>query len=132
MTETLLVRIILPSKVALEMEATLVNIPGSEGVFGVLPKHAKLTSSIDVGVVTLFSRAEETKYFIYGGVAQITGSALNILSEFVVDLKTENAVSVRNKITNLESNLSEAEADSIEADIISDSIKKYQSLLNFI
>jgi len=55
MTEILLVRIILPSKVALEMEATLVNIPGTEGVFGVLPGHAKLTSSIDVGVVTLFS-----------------------------------------------------------------------------
>ncbi|MDP4709164.1 MAG: ATP synthase F1 subunit epsilon [Rickettsiaceae bacterium] len=132
MTETLLVKIILPSKVALKMDATLVNIPGSEGVFGVLPGHAKFASSIDVGVITLFSREETIKYFIYGGVAQITGSELNILSEFAIDLAKENTASVRKKITDLKNNLSEVPADSIEADITSDNIEKYQSLLNFI
>jgi F-type H+-transporting ATPase subunit epsilon len=132
MIKTLLVRIILPSKVALEMEATLVNIPGDEGVFGVLPGHAKLTSSIDIGIITLFSREKEIKYFIHGGVAQVTGSELNIISEFAVNLEAERSTSVRNKITNLEISLSDVEADSIEADIISDNIKKYKSLLNFI
>ncbi len=132
MTETLLVKIILPSKVALKMDATLVNIPGSEGVFGVLPGHAKFASSIDVGVITLFSREETIKYFIYVGVAQITGSELNILSEFAIDLAKENTASVRKKITDLKNNLSEVPADSIEADITSDNIEKYQSLLNFI
>jgi F-type H+-transporting ATPase subunit epsilon len=132
MNKTLLVRIILPSRVALEMEATLVNIPGDEGVFGVLPGHAKLTASIDIGIITLFSREKEMKYFIHGGVAQVTGSELNIISEFVVNLEAEKSTSVRNKITDLEISLSDVGVDSIEADIISDNIKKYKSLLNFI
>lgn len=132
MNKTLLVRIILPSRVALEMEATLVNIPGDEGVFGVLPGHAKLTASIDIGIITLFSREKEIKYFIHGGVAQVTGSELNIISEFVVNLEAEKSTSVRNKITDLEISLSDVGVDSIEADIISDNIKKYKSLLNFI
>jgi len=132
MTEMLVVRIILPSKVALETEATMVNVPGDEGVFGVLPGHVKLTSSIDVGVITLFSGEMETKYFVYGGVVQVTGPELNIISEFAVDLDSKTPTSVRNDITNLENDLSDAEADSIEADIISNNIKKYQSLLKFI
>ena len=133
MSNLILVRIILPSMIVLESEAELVNIPGSEGVFGVLPNHCKLISDLDIGVVTLFSSSkEEHKYFVYGGIAQVNGLELNIVSEFAVNLDKISKITVREKITSLKSELDDIENETIEADIILDKIEKYQALLSFI
>lgn len=132
MSDTLSVKIILPSKIAFEMEADMVNIPGKEGVFGVLPGHSKLTSNIDVGVVTVFSREVGRQYFVYRGVAQITGSELNIVSEFVADLGAVSKINVLDSIINLKSDLSDEEEGTVEAESIADKIEKYQALLNFV
>ena len=81
MSDKLLVRIILPSETFLEIEASLVNIPGGDGVFGVLPGHAKLTSTIDVGIISLFIDDVKKIYYVHGGVAQVTGDEVNIVTE---------------------------------------------------
>lgn len=132
MSNTLLVKIILPSKIILETEANMVNVPGSEGVFGVLPDHAKFTSSIDIGIITLFFKDVEKKYFVYGGIAQVTGQELNVVSEFAVDLSAISKSTILNKINNLKSDLSSELEESLEADIISGNIEKYNTLLKFI
>jgi F-type H+-transporting ATPase subunit epsilon len=132
MSETLLAKIILPSGALLETEATMVTIPGSEGVFGVLLRHAPLVSSLDFGVVTVSSSQKVQNYFVYGGIAQVSGLGVNIISEFAVDLSSVSADSVRADITDFEKKLSSLESDSVEAFEISDKIKKYQSLLNFL
>jgi len=132
MIKTLTVKIILPSKISLEQEATMVNIPGSKGVFGVLPGHAKLVASMDVGVVTLFDDEMETKYFVYGGIAQVTGQELNIITEFASNLESTPAKSVYDDIARLKNDLSKLDDDSIEAEIISNNIEIYHSLLKFI
>jgi len=132
MSDKILVRIILPSKVILETEANLVNIPGTNGEFGVLAGHVKLVSNIDIGVVTLFSSEKEIRYFVHGGVAQVTGQELNIVSEFAVDLNKSSKADILNTISNLKSDFLEEEQESMEADIISNKIEKYESLVNFL
>ncbi|PCJ27588.1 MAG: ATP synthase F1 subunit epsilon [Rickettsiales bacterium] len=132
MSNTILVKIILPAQMILETEADMVNIPGSDGMFGVLPGHAKLTSGIDIGVITLVSRDFEQRYFVYGGVAQVTGEELNIITEFAVDLDKTNKVNVLDNITNLKSDLSDEEVGSVEANIIAGQIERYETLLKFI
>lgn len=132
MSETLLAKIILPSGVLLETDTTMVTIPGSEGVFGVLPGHAPLVSSVDSGVVKVSSREKAQNYFVYGGIAQVSELGVNIISEFAVDLASVNVTSVRQNIADLEKKLSEVESDSVAAFEISDKLKKYQSLLSFL
>ena len=56
MTQALIVKIITPSKVVLESEATMVTIPGNKGEFSVLPDHMKLVSSINSGIITLVNK----------------------------------------------------------------------------
>lgn len=80
MSKKLLVRIILPSETFLEVEADQVNLSGAQGTFGVLPGHMKLTSSIDIGLVTVINNETETKYYTHGGVIQITGDEVNIVT----------------------------------------------------
>ncbi|MDA9163601.1 ATP synthase F1 subunit epsilon [Rickettsiaceae bacterium] len=132
MSEKILVRIILPSKVMLETEASMVNIPGTDGEFGVLAGHVKLVSNIDIGVITLFSGEEKTRCFVCGGVAQVTGSELNIVTEFAADLAKSRKYDVLNDISSLKSDLLDEEPGSVEADIISDKIEKNETLAKFL
>lgn len=83
----LVVKIILPSKTLLNRKADIVNVPGSMGMFGVLPNHAKFISNIDTGVLTISTDDTKQKYFICGGIAQVTGSELNIVTEFAVSME---------------------------------------------
>lgn len=132
MNNTLLAKIILPSKVVLETEATMVTIPGEEGMFGVLPEHAPLISNVDFGVVTVFNRDTKKNYFVYGGIAEVNHSGVNIISEFAVDLASHSASSIKADISGLEKDLVKVESDSVEAFDISSKIKQYQSLLKFL
>ncbi len=132
MTTTLSVKIILPSMTILDAEASMVNLPGEEGVFGVLPGHCKLISNINTGIISVFLNEREQKYFVFNGVAQVTGEELNILSEFAAVLEQETKTEVMDHITLLESSLLDHEQGSLQADIILGKLEKYQELLKFL
>lgn len=132
MSKKLLVRIILPSETFLEVKADQVNIPGAEGVFGVLPGHVKLISSIEIGIASVFNNQIETKYYIHGGVVQVTGDEVNIVTEYTASISKSNKTTIENEITDLEEELSSEEEGSVEADIIIDRIIKHKSLIKFL
>ena len=132
MSDKLLVRIILPSETFLEIEASLVNIPGGDGVFGVLPGHAKLTSTIDVGIISLFIDDVKKIYYVHGGVAQVTGDEVNIVTEYAASIAGSNKTTITNEITDLKEELASEEENSIESDINLAKIEKHQSLIKFL
>ena len=132
MTKILIVKIITPSKIIAESKATMVNIPGSKGMFGVLPGHVKFVSTMDIGVVTIMDNDIETKYFVYGGIAQTDGETLNIITEFANNIESTNIENIRNIIISLQNDLSQLDSKSVEADIILNNIEKHQQLLNFV
>lgn len=132
MQNSLITKIILPSKVILEAEVNMVNLPGTEGVFGVLPGHSKFTATIDIGIVTLFVNNKELRYFVHGGVAQAAGNELNIISEFAEDLSKATNSTINNDIKKLEKNLSKPEIEPLEVDILKNNIQRYKTLLKFL
>ena len=132
MRSTLSVKIILPSMTLLDAEANMVNLPGQEGVFGVLPGHCKLISNINTGIVSVFLAGQEEKYFVFSGVAQVNGEELNILSEFALLLGKETKTEALEQVILLEVSLLEYPSESLQANIILDTINKYQALLKFL
>ena len=132
MSNKLLVRIVLPSETFLEVETSQVNIPGTEGAFGVLPGHVKLNSIIKIGITSIFNNGLETRYYIHGGVAQITGDEVNIVTEYAASIPESNKTTITNEITDLQEELSSEEEESIETDIILDKIEKHKSLIKFL
>jgi len=132
MNSTLSVKIILPSMTLLDVEANMVNLPGQEGVFGVLPGHCKLISNINTGVVSVFLAGQEEKYFVFSGVAQVKGKELNILSEFALLVGRETKTEALDQVTLLENSLLEQQPESLQANIILDNLEKYQALLKFL
>ena len=132
MNSTLSVKIILPSMTLLDVEANMVNLPGQEGVFGVLPGHCKLISNINTGIVSVFLAGQEEKYFVFSGVAQVKGEELNILSEFALLVGRETKTEALDQVTLLENSLLEQQPESLQANIILDTLEKYQALLKFL
>ena len=116
----------------LDAEANMVNLPGQEGVFGVLPGHCKLISNINTGIVSVFLAGQEEKYFVFSGVAQVNGEELNILSEFALLLGKETKTEALEQVILLEVSLLEYPSESLQANIILDTINKYQALLKFL
>lgn len=116
----------------LDTEASMVNLPGEEGMFGVLPGHCKLISNIKTGIISVFLGEKEQKYFVFGGLAQVTGSELNIISEFASILEQETKTNVMDHIMVLKSSLLDHQHGSLQADIILDKLEKYQELLKFL
>ena len=132
MNSTLSVKIILPSMTLLDVEANMVNLPGQEGVFGVLPGHCKLISNINTGIVSVFLAGQEEKYFVFSGVAQVKGEELNILSEFALLVGRETKTEALDQVTLLENSLLGHQPESLQANIILDTLEKYRALLKFL
>ena len=132
MNNTILVRITMPSETIFEANAKMVNLPGTEGFFGVLPGHSKLIAKIAIGCISVFLGDQEKKFFIYEGIAQITPLELNIVSEFIVGFEGQNKNEILNKITNLKTQLEQCEKNNLEAKLLDGAITRYSSLLNFI
>ena len=51
--ELLKLEIVTPNGVIFDGDVAQVTLPGSEGEFGVLPRHASLVTLLDVGVITI-------------------------------------------------------------------------------
>jgi len=79
----------------LEAEVSSVQIPGAEGMFGVLPRHAQLVSLTASGLLSAVAAdGEIIEMLIHGGFAEVSGDAVVILSrsaEKVSDVDVERA-----------------------------------------
>ncbi len=70
--ELLKLEIITPNGVIFDDEVRQVTLPGSEGEFGVLPRHAALVSLLDAGVITLLDKeGKEQSIAINSGYVKV-------------------------------------------------------------
>lgn len=76
-----------PEKMLVSKPAVLATMPGTEGVFGVLPEHAPLITTIAPGIVEVCEQSEGTitdRYFVAGGFCEVTPTSCTVLAEEAV------------------------------------------------
>lgn len=82
MADTLKLTIVSPSKLVFEGDAAMVEIPGAEGDFGVLPNHAATLSMLREGIITVHGADKSVSRFrVTAGYADVTPAGCTILSE---------------------------------------------------
>ncbi len=70
--ELLKLEIITPNGVIYDDDVRQVTLPGSEGEFGVLPRHAALVSLLEAGVITLIDKSgKEESVAINSGYVKV-------------------------------------------------------------
>lgn len=114
MSEKLAFALVSPERELFQGEVDQVVVPGADGEFGVLPKHAPLMSTIRPGALRILSDGVETRIFVNGGFADVTPDGLTVLAEDAVDLAEVDSAQ-------LEQDLKDARED---ADAAKDDVKR--------
>jgi len=98
MADKLTFSLVSPERELFSGDVDQVDIPGSEGDFGVFPDHTPVMAAIRTGAITVYADGQETQYFVQGGFADVTPEGLIVLAEKA-------------------SLMSEVDADTLKADI---------------
>ena len=80
-------------------EVDQVDIPGTEGDFSVLPKHAPVMAAIRTGTISVSVDGAQTQYFVQGGFADVTPAGLTVLAEKASLLSDVDAEAIKAEIT---------------------------------
>ncbi|MFZ3171007.1 MAG: F0F1 ATP synthase subunit epsilon [Carboxydocellales bacterium] len=73
--------IVTPERIVYSQEADFIVAPGSDGQLGVLPGHAALITSLDVGILKIKANDKEEKLAISGGFFEIKENKAVVLAE---------------------------------------------------
>jgi F-type H+-transporting ATPase subunit epsilon len=112
-SETLHFELVSPESLLMEVDTSSVVIPGSEGDFMVLPKHAPLMSTIRPGVISVMEEGsvESKKIFIRGGFADVTPSGLVVLAEKAIFVEELSQADLEEQIKNAHEDVEDAKSD---------------------
>jgi len=81
MADKLTFSLVSPERELFSGDVDQVDIPGSEGDFGVFPDHTPVMAAIRTGAITVYADGQETQYFVQGGFADVTPEGLIVLAE---------------------------------------------------
>lgn len=98
-----------PERLLISAEVDQVDVPGSEGDFGVFAGHAPVMTTLKPGVLSIQTagRAAE-KFFVRGGFAEVTLQGLTVLAEEAMPLAELNAATLDQRIKNAEEDFNDA------------------------
>ena len=98
MSEEFRVEIVNPEKSFLSEEnVTEVVIPAFEGEMGILKDHISIISFLKPGIIKVYSKSEEKKYFVEDGIVEFKDNNLSILTSSIFKVSDLD----RNKIDQL-------------------------------
>lgn len=74
-------RIVTQDKSLYEGPADLVLAPGTEGELGILPNHAPLLTTLEMGVIRIKHEGEEQIFTITGGILEVRPDIVTVLAD---------------------------------------------------
>jgi F-type H+-transporting ATPase subunit epsilon len=82
MAQDITLRVITPDRIVLDTTASSVQIPGLDGLIGVLPRHAPMVAALGVGALT-FEKSIGGKegMFVAGGFAEVRDNTVRVVSQ---------------------------------------------------
>ena len=87
MSEEFKVEIVNPEKSFLSKEnVTEVVVPAFEGEMGILKDHISIISFLKPGIIKVYSKSEENKYFVEDGIVEFKDNNLSILTSSIYNM----------------------------------------------
>ena len=112
MAETTQFELVSPEKLLFSEATEMVVIPGSEGYFGVLPRHAPMISTLNPGVIDVYNNGSVTeRIFVAGGFAEVTETRCTVLAEEARKLAETDTSDVEKELADLRDDAKDAGSD---------------------
>jgi F-type H+-transporting ATPase subunit epsilon len=129
MAETTRFELVSPERLIMSKDVSMVVVPGSEGLFGVLPRHTSMLSALAPGVVDIYEEEVITeRLFVVNGFAEVTGDRCTVLAEDVIPIEELNPDELEEKIE--EMRVEARNASDVDATRLSSSIAQKESVLH--
>lgn len=101
-----------PERLLLSAEVQQVTVPGTDGLFTVLPYHAPVLSTLRPGVVdVVMAEGTVERIFVRGGFAEVNRLGLTVLAEVAIPLAELDNEALESQIRDAEEDVSDAQDD---------------------
>ena len=103
-----------PEKIAFSGEVDQVDIPGTEGDFGVLAGHAPVIAGVRPGIITVTAGGQREKIIVLGGIAEISEKGLTVLTLVATSLAELDRRQFADEVSEMEQKLAEKEGSEFD------------------
>ena len=129
MSEEFKVEIVNPEKSFLSKEdITEVVIPAFEGEMGILKDHISIISFLKPGIIKIFSKNKEEKFYVEDGILEFKDNSLSILTSSIFSVDKIDKNYVNESIQNAEKELSDENIEDQRRFLISQKIDVLKSI----
>ena len=112
MSEEFKVEIVNPEKSFLSKEdVTEVVIPAFEGEMGILKDHISIISFLKPGIIKVYSKSEENKYFVEDGIVEFKDNSLSILTSSIYNVSDLDKIKIEQIVKDAEK---DSKADNLD------------------
>lgn len=116
MADKLHFELVSPEKLLKSADVEMVVVPGTEGDFGVLPRHAPVVSTLRVGIIEVHDGTEaHERLLVVGGFAEVNADGLTILAESAMPLSEVDKSDYVAELKNLQEDIADAKDDETRA-----------------
>jgi F-type H+-transporting ATPase subunit epsilon len=107
-----------PERMVFSGEVDQVDIPGTEGDFGVLAGHAPVIASIRPGIMIVFSGGQQEKIVVLGGIAEVSPNGLTVLADVATSIDELDKVAFAKRVAEMEAEIARlAEGSELDKEI---------------
>lgn len=112
MADKIKFELVAPERLLIDEPVDMVVVPGVEGDFGVLARHAPLIAAVRPGVINVHNEgAVSERIFVGGGFAEVTGERCTVLADEAVPVAEIDRAATEKAIADLTEQLSVADPD---------------------
>ena len=129
MSEEFKVEIINPEKSFLiKDDVTEVVVPAFEGEMGILKDHISIISFLKPGIIKVFSKSGEEKYYVDDGIVEFKDNNLSILTSSIFSTSNIDKNIINQKIKEAEKEANEEKIDDQKKYLIDQKIEVLKNL----
>ena len=129
MSEEFKVEIVNPEKSFLSKEdVTEVVVPAFEGEMGILKDHISIISFLKPGIITIYSKSGEEKFYVEDGIVEFKNNNLSILTSSTHNLNEIEKDKLQDLIKLAEEEASKSEANDQTKYLVDQKIEVLKSL----
>jgi|TARA_B100001179_G_scaffold188132_1_gene144339 ATP synthase F1 epsilon subunit len=129
MSEEFKIEIVNPERSFLsKKDVTEVVIPAFEGEMGILKDHISIISFLKPGIIKIFSKNNEEKFYVEDGIVEFKDNSLSILTSSIFGLDKIDKDYVSQSIQNAEKELLDKNVEDQKRFLISQKIDVLKSI----
>jgi F-type H+-transporting ATPase subunit epsilon len=116
-----------PERLLFAGEVDQVDVPGSEGDFGVLAGHAPLVTTLRPGILTIYEQGKVIPVVVNGGFAEVGPAGLTVLADMAVPVDEFDRAVLAGEIKDTEEDVDDA-TDAWQRDKLARRLQQLKSL----